>query len=81
MSDSRPGAGWQSILPEFIQADSSEIELSLANFVRDVSPDQQASWHRSIKWLKREYGQLLGTHEEAESYTTLLEYELPVLAF
>ena len=77
MSDSKTGAGWQSNLPEFIEADSSAIESSLANFVRDVSREQQISWHNSIKWLKREYGQLIGTHEEAESYTTLLEYELP----
>lgn len=77
MSDSKSGAGWQSILPEFIEADSAAIESSLANFVRDVSREQQVSWHDSIKWLKREYDQLIGTHEGAESYTTLLEYELP----
>ncbi|ANO51878.1 DNA/RNA helicase domain-containing protein [Woeseia oceani] len=77
MSDPRPGAGWHSYLPEFVDTDASAIESSLANFVRDVSREQQVSWHNSIKWLKREYGQLIGTHEEAESYTTLLEYELP----
>ena len=52
MSDLKPGAGWESILPEFIEADSSAIESSLANFVGDVSREQRVSWHNSIKWLK-----------------------------
>lgn len=77
MSESKSGAGWYSTLHEFVEAEPAYIESSLVNFVRDVSPEQRTSWKHSIKWLKREYDALIGAHDEAQRYTTLLEYELP----
>jgi len=71
------GAGWYSKIPEFINTESAFIESALSEFVRDVSGEQRTSWSNSIRWLKREYGSLLHLNSGTESYSTILEYELP----
>ena len=77
MEEKSSGVGWHSKLPEFVDAKATRIETALREFVGDASAQQERSWHNSVRWLKREYRRLLGVHEEAATYTTLLEYELP----
>jgi len=77
MSGKNGGAGWYSKIPEFVNTESDFIESALVDFVREVSGEQRTSWSNSIRWLKREYGSLLDIDRASESYSTILEYELP----
>jgi hypothetical protein len=69
--------GWQSDLPSFVQVSPSTIEAAVLAFVRDASAQQRDSWHDSIRWLQSEYERCLREESSAETFFTLLEYELP----
>ena len=52
--------------------------MSLADFVRDASPEQVRAWDESIPPLQREFGEAIDYDGEARSYEAILEYELPL---
>lgn len=74
----RPIAGWESSFPGFTEAESGEIRQALADFVGDVSPEQDRAWRQSIPWLQREVGDLGRSVRSAADHGTVLEYELPM---
>ena len=77
MSETSAGYGWQSDLPEFVRARAEDIEEALVRFIQTPSSQQRESWRKSILWLKREYESCINDRPNAETFVTLLEYELP----
>jgi hypothetical protein len=77
MSESHARYGWQSDLPQFVRASPASIQSALIQFLQSPSSQQISSWHDSIRWLQREYGQCVRENSAAERFYTLLEYELP----
>jgi hypothetical protein len=77
VSESSARYGWQSDLPAFVQASPAAIEAALLQFLQGASSQQITSWHDSIRWLQREYDRCVREDPAAETYYTLLEYELP----
>nr|WP_296749845.1 DNA/RNA helicase domain-containing protein [Thioalkalivibrio sp.] len=77
MSESSARYGWQSDLPAFVRASPAAIEAALLQFLQGASSQQITSWHDCIRWLQREYDRCVREDSAAETYYTLLEYELP----
>jgi hypothetical protein len=77
VSESSARYGWQSDLPAFVQASPAAIEAALLQFLQGASSQQISSWHNCIRWLQREYDRCVREDSAAETYYTLLEYELP----
>jgi len=77
VSETSARYGWQSDLPAFVQASPASIEAALLQFLQGASSQQITSWHDSIRWLQREYDRCVREDSAAETYYTLLEYELP----
>lgn len=73
-----PGYGWSSSFPEFRQTPPRTIREALADFVVDASPQQVAAWDESIPPLQAEVGHVLSREAVARSYSTILEYQLPL---
>jgi hypothetical protein len=69
--------GWKSDLPTFGGAEPRVVRLSLERFVRDASPEQVRAWDDSLPWLQRQCNELVECHDDARTYTAILEYELP----
>jgi hypothetical protein len=69
--------GWKSDLPTFGRTTPRVVRLSLQQFVRDASPEQVRAWDDSLPWLQRECNGLVECHDDAKSYTAILEYQLP----
>jgi Uncharacterized conserved protein (DUF2075) len=78
MADSRAGFGWESDFPAFSQASSIDVRKRLRAFVTDASPEQERAWADSIPPLQDEVDEVLSTNALAGSYSTILEYELPL---
>jgi hypothetical protein len=77
VSESSARYGWQSDLPAFVQASPAAIEAAPLQFLQGASSQQISSWHNCIRWLQREYDRCVREDSAAETYYTLLEYELP----
>jgi len=77
VSESSARYGWQSDLPAFVRASPAAIEAALLQFLQGASSQQITSWHDCIRWLQREYDRCVREDSAAETYYTLLEYELP----
>jgi len=77
VSETSARYGWHSDLPAFVQASPAAIEAALLQFLKGASSQQITSWHDSIRWLQREYDRCVREQPAAETYYTLLEYELP----
>jgi hypothetical protein len=69
--------GWQSDLPLFYGTPPRIIRFSLQRFVRDAGPEQVRAWTQSIPWLQAECRSLVRIDDRANTYTAILEYELP----
>jgi hypothetical protein len=70
--------GWDSDFPEFSRTPPRVIRIRLNEFVRDAGDEQVRAWDRSIPWLQKEAAELVHSHDEARSFTAILEYELPL---
>lgn len=70
--------GWESDFPKFQATEARVVREALHRFVTDASPAQVHAWDDSIPPLQREVGEVLKAEAPARSYTTLLEYELPM---
>ncbi len=75
-----PHAGWSSTLPRFREASAAYVSSSLQAFVRDASVQQIRAWDDSIAPLQREAGELLERTVQAEGYSAIFEYQLPMEA-
>jgi len=71
------GYGWQSDLPKFYDAPSRVVRLELEKFIHDPGTEQIRAWDASIPWLQRECRELVAAYAPANTYTAILEYELP----
>lgn len=78
--DATRGAGWASDLRRFQETPAPYISQSLQAFVRDASLQQVRAWDDSLPRLQREAAELTGRVVEAEGYSAILEYQLPMEA-
>ncbi len=70
--------GWQSDFPTFSKTASRIIRVDLENFLADVSESQVFAWDDSIPKLQHEVGEVVIVDDLADTYTAILEYELPL---
>src|SRR6478735_4065041 len=73
-------AGWSSSLRRFREAPAAYVTQSLQAFIRDASIQQVRAWDDSIPELQREATELVARTVEAENYSAILEYQLPMEA-
>ncbi len=80
MNDSEypKASGWSSTFPTFREASAPYVRQSLLDFLKLASPEQIKAWDDSIPPLQDEIGQVIGRDPLAASYSTILEYELPM---
>ena len=70
--------GWSSDFRAFREAPAAYIRQSLADFIRDASPEQVRAWDESIPPLQREVGEVIEHDRRATEFAAILEYELPL---
>lgn len=70
--------GWKSAFPEFRDAPPIVVRERLAGTYVDPTPEQVDAWDQSIVPLQREIAEVVAGDTAATSYSTLLEYELPL---
>ena len=75
--ESEPRWGWRSDLPTFGGTAPRVVRIALESFVRDASPEQVRAWDDAVPWLQRECNELVRCDPSAQTYTAILEYELP----
>jgi len=73
-----PRCGWNSRFPHFRATAPRLIRESLIDYVKDAGPEQIRAWEYSIPPLQSEVGEILQTDGEAPTYSTILEYTLPL---
>jgi len=69
--------GWQSDLPTFYGTQPRVVRVKLEDFIPDAGTEQIRAWDASIPWLQRECRELVDAYAPANTYTAILEYELP----
>ena len=74
------GAGWASNLRRFHEAPASYVSRSLQSFVRDASIQQIRAWDESVPRLQGEAAEITTRVVEADGYSAILEYQLPMEA-
>lgn len=77
-SDAEANHGWDSLFPEFRDAQPRVIRTQLGRFLMDASREQIRAWDDSIPLLQREVRELCDADERATECTAILEYELPL---
>jgi hypothetical protein len=70
--------GWASSFKDFRGTPPSVVRGSLADFIRDASPEQVRAWDESIPPLQGEVAELIDADERASEFSAILEYELPL---
>jgi hypothetical protein len=78
MSEEQAKYGWSSNFPNFSHTPARVIRGHLEEFVRDAGERQVHAWDESIPPLQREVDEVLAVNEDAATYSTILEYELPL---
>lgn len=70
--------GWDAKFAAFSIATPQQILLRLKENTPDASVQQVRAWRESIPQLQVEVGEVVATESVAESYTAILEYQLPM---
>ena len=70
--------GWESSFPEFSDAEPRVVRISLEEFLKGAGELQVVAWDESIPQLQREVGEVVDLDDLADTYTAILEYELPM---
>ena len=80
MSDIDPLSphGWHSNFPEFEKESPRVIRARLSDFIPDASPQQERAWDDSIPKLQTEVREVVSGEPDADRYTAILEYQLPM---
>lgn len=80
MSEHHPESkhGWSSGFAQFSETPAPYIRQSLVDFLKVVSPEQLRAWDLSIPPLQTEVGQVLERDPDADRYSAILEYQLPM---
>ena len=74
----RARCGWESDFPTFSETKPEVVRISLEEFLADVSESQVFAWKDSIPKLQHEVGEVVVLDDLADTYTAILEYELPL---
>lgn len=72
------GAGWSSDLRRFRETPAAYVSTSLQKFVRDASLQQIHAWDESIPRLQTEASEMAARAVEADRFSAILEYQLPM---
>jgi len=80
MTDNDPLSphGWHSNFPEFEKESPRVIRARLSEFIPDASPQQERAWDDSIPRLQTEIREVVSGEPDADRYTAILEYQLPL---
>lgn len=70
--------GWESSMPRFKDTDTETICLQLEKSVQDVSESQRNAWNSDVPKLKDEASEIIEGCESASTFSTILEYQLPM---
>ena len=70
--------GWDSDFQEFQSASKSLILKCLRDNYPDSSDSEVSSWNRTVPKLQREIGEIVEVDAGFNSFTAVLEYELPM---
>lgn len=70
--------GWDSDFPTFVSTSRAEIVASLNQFIPNAGDPQQRAWQQSVGPLQGEVDAVIRADENAPTYSTILEYELPM---
>lgn len=69
--------GWASDFRVFEGTPSNIVRRALERFIADASPEQVRAWDDSIEPLQQEVREVIAAEPAAQSYASILEYELP----
>src|SRR5687768_14677855 len=75
-----PAAGWSSSLRRFRDVPAAYVTGSLKSFVRCASVQQLRAWDDSVPRLQAEAEEIAASTVESESWSAILEYQLPMEA-
>jgi hypothetical protein len=78
MTEARARYGWESSFSAFERAQPRVVRARLQDLIPDASAEQIRAWDQSIPSLQTEVREVVGAEPEAERYTAILEYELPL---
>ena len=70
--------GWDAKFADFSIATPQQILLRLKENTPDASVQQVRAWRESIPQLQTEVAEVVAAEAVAESYTAILEYQLPM---
>ncbi len=70
--------GWDSLFPDFRDAQPRVIRAQLHRFISDASQEQIRAWDHSIPLLQGEVREICEVDAAAGECTAILEYELPL---
>lgn len=76
MSEAR--YGWSSDFPTFTVAEPRVVRGRLQDFLPDADVSQVRAWDESIPKLQREIAESLESQTQAQDYSAILEYQLPL---
>src|SRR5262245_41965418 len=70
--------GWASDYPNFGSSTTRKTCGTRAGFVREVSAEQERAWSDAVPARQREIRQIVSVDPTANTYSAILEYELPL---
>ncbi len=74
----RARCGWESDFPTFSEAEPRIVRVKLEDFLQGAGELQVLAWDESIPQLQHEVGEVVILDDLADTYTAILEYELPL---
>jgi len=72
--------GWESSFRAFERASPRVVRTRLLDLIPDASAEQVRAWDHSIPQLQTEVREVVEAEPDADRYTAILEYELPLEA-
>lgn len=70
--------GYHSGFSTFAYDDVKQIVDDLTAFVKDASPEQVRAWQQSVPPMQHEASEIIRCEGMGETYTAVLEYEMPM---
>ena len=72
--------GWESSFSAFERESPRVVRARLVDLIPDASTEQVRAWDHSIPQLQTEVREVVEAEADADRYTAILEYELPLEA-
>lgn len=76
--NTRARYGWESTFPAFEHESPRVVRAKLQDLLPDASTEQVRAWDQSIPQLQTEVREVIEAEPDADHYTAILEYELPL---